>query len=119
MATRGIINVHEEGLDSPIIVTIYRQYDCYPEGLGRDIRELLKGKGISNGITDNCFNGTGCLAASLVAHLKERVGNVYLYAPGTRGIGEEWVYDIYCEPGCDIGGVVAPVLRVSEVKFGE
>jgi hypothetical protein len=41
------------------------------------------------------FNGPGCLGASLVAHLKEGPGNVYLNPLSFRGNSwEDYLYDI-------------------------
>ena len=37
-----------------------------------------------------------CLAAQVIAHFKSAAGNVYLMAAGTRDIGEEFIYTLYC-----------------------
>ena len=92
----------EEGVSFSIephktIVDIYHHWDGYPEGLGVTLASYLDGKRITNGLSDrndySVFNGMGCLAASLVAELKDCPGNVYIEDPG-RPHG--WIdYDYY------------------------
>ena len=91
MGTRATIHIakREEGVSfSEIpekkIVSIYQQYDGYPESLGVTIANYLDNKTIVNGLggdRDTVFNGLGCLAASLIAELKEEAGNVYIDNP--------------------------------------
>ena len=91
MATRATIHIakREEGVSFSEIpkkklVSIYNQYDGYPEGLGVTIASYLDNKTIVNGLggdRDTVFNGLGCLAASLIAELKEEAGNVYIDNP--------------------------------------
>jgi hypothetical protein len=90
MATRATIHIakREEGVsfsEKPpyTIVDIYHHWDGYPEGLGVTLGWYLSGRKIVNGISSNMNedlvnNGMGCLAASLVAHLKDGPGNVYI-----------------------------------------
>ena len=91
MGTRATIHIakREEGVSFSEIpkkklVSIYNQYDGYPEGLGVTIASYLDNKTIVNGLggdRDTVFNGLGCLAASLIAELKEEAGNVYIDNP--------------------------------------
>ena len=91
MGTRATIHIakREEGVSFSEIpknklVSIYNQYDGYPEGLGVTIASYLDNKTIVNGIgvdRNTVFNGLGCLAASLIAELKEEAGNVYIDNP--------------------------------------
>jgi len=63
------------------IVTMYRQYDGYPEGHGLDLAQFLAQGKLVNGITLNdtiVFNGMGCLTAQVVAHFKDGAGGIYL-----------------------------------------
>lgn len=63
------------------IVTMYRQYDGYPSGHGRDLAEFLSQGKLVNGIGLNdtiVFNGMGCLTAQVVAHFKDGAGGIYL-----------------------------------------
>lgn len=77
---------------------IYRQYDGYPEGHGRDLVELLKGKTFVNGFnssqkTNKFFNGIECLGAWIIGQLKgEDIGNIYLTSENSS---EEYNYKIY------------------------
>ena len=91
MATRATVSIarREEGVSfsekpSKTIVDIYHHYDGYPEGLGVKLASYLDDKTITNGCSgdgDDYFNGLGCLAASLVAELKDGPGNVYIEDP--------------------------------------
>ena len=72
------------------IVDIYHHWDGYPEGLGVTLASYLDDKRIVNGIgskdnEDLIFNGMGCLAASLVAELKDGPGNVYIESRDQHG----------------------------------
>ena len=90
MATRAMISIakREEGVSfseepNQTIVDIYHHWDGYPEGLGVTLGWYLSGRKIVNGISsamneDLVNNGMGCLAASLVAELKDGPGNVYI-----------------------------------------
>ena len=104
MATRAKIHIarREEGVSfsekpNKTIVDIYHHYDGYPEGLGVKLASYLDDKKITNGLGSrddyDAFNGMGCLAASLVAELKDWPGNVYIEDP-ERPHG--WIdYDYY------------------------
>ena len=91
MGTRAIISVakREEGVSFSEIpekklVSIYNQYDGYPDGLGVTLANYLLGTKIVNGLggnRDTVFNGLGCMAASIIAELKEEAGNVYIEDP--------------------------------------
>jgi len=94
MGTRSLTHIEERG---KILVTIYRQYDGYPDGLGDDIKKLFAGYTIVNGYggdTDKQANGMGCLAAQLIDGLKEGIGNVYIYPAGSSDCGEEYTYTL-------------------------
>ena len=91
MATRATISIarREEGVSfsekpDKTIVDIYHHYDGYPEGLGVKLASYLDGKVVTTGLsgdTTYSFNGMGCLAASLIAELKDGPGNVYIEDP--------------------------------------
>ena len=96
MATRAMISIakREEGVSfseepNQTIVDIYHHWDGYPEGLGVTLASYLDGKRITNGLSDrndySVFNGMGCLAASLVAELKEGPGDVYIEPRESHG----------------------------------
>jgi hypothetical protein len=100
MGTRSLtIFVDEAGND---LVTMYRQFDGYYEGHGKELADFLKGKEIVNGISmdkdkSKLFNGIGCLAAQVIAHLKKEVGGVYIYPNGSEA--EQYVYVVTGEIG--------------------
>lgn len=91
MGTRSTTYVLDE--DSHVLVCIYEQYDGYPNGVGRDIADILTAQRSdipddfkSSGVTVDgkeipvmANNGMDCLAASLVRFRKEKPLSVYLY----------------------------------------
>jgi len=83
------------------IVILYRQFDGYPEGHGKELLKFLAPFKLVNGYTSaddphTTANGMGCLAAQIVAHFKkEGVGSFYLEPAGTRGCGEDYIYTVY------------------------
>ena len=97
MATRAMISIakREEGVSfseipKKTIVDIYHHWDGYPEGLGVTLGWYLSGRKIVNGISsamnkDLVNNGMGCLAASLVAYLKDGPGDVYIEPRESHG----------------------------------
>ena len=106
MATRGLIRFakREEGVSfnehpENVEVQIYNHYDSYPEGLGLQLAEFLSDFRVVNGLgsgQSKVANGMGCLAAQIVSHFKgDKAGDFYLYAPGTRDVGEQYIYSIY------------------------
>ena len=98
MGTRSLTVFNNE-MDNSEIVVLYRQYDGYPTGHGRDLFSFLNNMEIVNGISPNekrkIANGMGCLSAQIVAYLKEAPGDFYLHSAGTRDIGEEFIYTLY------------------------
>ena len=96
MATRAMISIarREEGVSfseipDKTVVEIYHHWDGYPEGLGVKLASYLDDKSIVNGIgskdnEDIIFNGLGCMAASIVAQLKDGPGNVYIEDRGSH-----------------------------------
>ena len=80
------------------ILCMYRQYDGYLSGHGAELAEFLQGFNIVNGIRlgtpKRTANGMGCLAAQLIAHFKDGIGNVYIYHPDAEDCGEEYTYTI-------------------------
>jgi hypothetical protein len=80
------------------LMTMYRQYDGYPSGMGDDLAQFLKQGKVVNGISmaekQLVFNGAGCLAAQLVAHFKDGPGGFYLYRPMSKDCGEDYTYEV-------------------------
>jgi len=113
MATRAMISIarREEGVSfseepQKTIVDIYHHWDGYPEGLGVTLASYLDNKKIVNGISskddeDLVYNGMGCLAASVVAYLKDGPGNVYIEPRESHG----WIDYQYYVWGDDGKGI--------------
>ncbi len=111
MATRGKISIarREEGVSfseipERTIVDIYNHWDSYPEGLGVTLGWYLSGKKIVNGLgskdnEDLVYNGVGCLAASLVAYLKDGPGNVYIEDSEQQHTWIDYHYYIWGDDG--------------------
>lgn len=104
MGTRSLTVIRDEQEE---IVVIYRQYDGYLEGHGKDLAEILMPGGkpipVVNGLKPNddgmCFNGAGCAAAHIVSQLKTEPGGIYLHPAGTRNAGEDYTYTVSFEEG--------------------
>ena len=99
MGTRCLTRFIDEQTGEDICV-LYRQFDGYIEGHGRELVSFLADRRVVNGYTatdkaKGWFNGMSCLSASVVAHFKEKIGDFYLYPSGTKDVGEEYTYTIY------------------------
>lgn len=74
MGTRSLTRIIDSNGDC--IINMYRQFDGYPSGHGRDLFDFLDGFNIVNGYNGQegpkAANGAGCLAAQLVTHFKRR-----------------------------------------------
>lgn len=99
------------------LLTIYRQFDGYPEGHGAKMASFLANKTLVNGYDEDGltqFNGMGDLAARLVTFLKEEtlspfddvekasdnIGNIYIVP--FEHVGESWeefLYEVHGTPG--------------------
>ena len=81
------------------ILCMYRQYDGYMSGHGAELAEFLQDFNIVNGYNSTTpkrsANGMGCLAAQLIAHFKDGIGNIYIHEPNATDCGEEFTYTIY------------------------
>lgn len=99
MGTRSLTFVYETGGKSAVMC-MYRHFDGYPEGHGRELAEFLGGfeaivHGMQIGDKRKIANGMGCLAAQLVGHFKTEAGGFYLYPTNTKEAGQEYEYHIY------------------------
>ena len=79
------------------IAVLYRQFDGYPEGHGRELAEFLAGFKVTHGKIEKprTANGMQCLAAQIIAHFKTGPGEFYLMPAGRRRAGEEYRYTVY------------------------
>jgi hypothetical protein len=77
---------------------MYRQYDGYPTGHGKELADFLAGGKLVNGLTSRTepvFNGMGCLAAQMVAHFKETPGGFYIHSVTETECGQDYEYHVY------------------------
>jgi len=120
MGTRSLTNFLEELPDTAIeqraavpFCTMYKQFDGYPTGLGKDLKEIIGDAVVVNGYganDQNNYNGMGCLAASVISSLKDQIGNVYMYPP-TR-LDEDQAF-------IDYTYVLYPISRVINGEINE
>ena len=105
MGTRSNTVVYDEYFNdgsSVQILNLYRQHDGYTDGHGAELLAFLEPMTIVNGITTgltNIANGSGCLAAQLVAHFKKKVGEFYIMAPLGEEMENDYTYKIYVSGG--------------------
>ena len=97
MGTRSLTHIQNE--HGTTLVTIYRQFDGYPSGMGQDLKDFLAPITLVNGIGQHDragthANGVGCLAAQLLKHLKEDIGGIYIKAPDSADCGEDYTYTV-------------------------
>ena len=82
MGTRSTVKFYNEFSQKPM-VCIYQQFDGYISGVGYDLANWLKDKKVINGIGNETMeqgyaNTMGCLSAQYIAHLKTKIGGVYI-----------------------------------------
>lgn len=97
MGTRSLTFVYD---DEDPVVCMYRQFDGYPTGHGKELAEFLNSGRMVNGIPMHAdeilYNGIGCLAAQMVAHFKTGTGGIYLHAPILdRDDWQEYEYHVF------------------------
>ena len=95
MGTRSLTFVYDE--DGRSIISMYRQYDGYPSGHGKELAEFLEPITMVDGIGTikaAIANGPGCLAAQLVAHFKDGPGGIYLEPTTAVDCGQDYEYHI-------------------------
>lgn len=105
MGTRARVNIFE---GNSVLVSIYRQFDGYPDGLGQEIADFAAKMVIVNGIpvgdpemvAGKAANGIGCFAAQLIARLKcDSIGSVYVRNTDADSHGEEYSYNLHEKDG--------------------
>jgi hypothetical protein len=106
MGTRCLTRVYDE--QDREILCLYRQFDGYPDGHGKQLAEFLAKRVMVNGYVSPYVppfrgavraNGIGDLALQVANDFVDQVregneGNFYIYAPGTSDVGEEYVYEV-------------------------
>ena len=84
MGTRAITKIYEGSKDpGNLLVTIYSQWDGYPDGMGVILAQMLVDAKLGNGISGSprlgeFYNGAGCGAASIISQLKTKPGGFYI-----------------------------------------
>lgn len=97
MGTRASVIFKEK--DKPMFA-MYRHYDGYPTGLGEELKAIISGGTIVNGLGSNrtlgaTFNGAGCLFATIISKLKDEPGNVYMcHIDQVGNQGEDYIYEV-------------------------
>ena len=112
MATRAKIHIarREEGVSfseipEKVMVSIYNHFDGYPEGLGVTLASYLEDKKITNGLGKDrysVFNGLGCMAASIIAELKDEAGQIYIEDPERPHSWIDYEYYVWGDDNKDI-----------------
>ena len=98
MGTRAVTVVKDS--KGKKIIEMASQFDGYPEGLGKKLREFINEGKVVNGFTREdknslTFNGVECFAAQLICRFKQGVGGFYLFSP-TRNFKDKSKYaDLY------------------------
>lgn len=105
MGTRCLTRITDEaGL---VYANLYRHFDGYPDAMGDDLCEFLRGKKCVNGISvsDNrhkIFNGAGDLSGGLVAWLRNvKNVDVCVYPVSFDDCNQEYEYTITFAEGCE------------------
>ena len=121
MGTRSITTIidHQFGKDTKNakICTMYRQYDGYPSGHGRELHAFLSDLALCNGLGGKppkgkiWANGAGCLAAQMIAYFKSQPGGIYMTAPRTKLDGEDYGYEVTFNEGMTLTVVVRSYTR--------
>lgn len=92
MGTRSTTRFFE---DDKLICVFYRQMDGYPSGHGAELAQILASGKLVNGIGGDkgrVFNGMGCLAAQVIAEMKDGPGHIYMVSADHGG--EEYNYEV-------------------------
>lgn len=84
MGAISLTIVYDEFSEKPIL-GMYRHFDGYISGHGKDLKDEFGDFEIVNGISlgdnERKANGMGCLAAQIVAHFKDGIGGIYIESP--------------------------------------
>ena len=104
MGTRSLTFIYD-GLGETVngaVACMYRHMDGYPSGHGKELAEFLLPFKIVNGLGADegpVANGTGCLAAQIVAHFKDGPGGIYLKSVRSTDCWQDYEYHIFVDGG--------------------
>lgn len=83
MGTRSTTKIYVKypKQEKKLILSLYKQFDGYLEGWGKEMKDFFKSGKVVNGLpldrSERLFNGTGCFATQLIANFKTEPGNLY------------------------------------------
>jgi hypothetical protein len=102
MGTRSLTHFENGGRGSATLLTMYRQYDGYPESHGVELAEILQQYTLTNGVrhhdTELKFaNRMEELTALALCEFKQQNprGNIYVHTPNCKDVCEEYTYFVY------------------------
>jgi hypothetical protein len=118
MGTRSLTYFYDRLFDKEskeALACFYRQMDGYPDCHGRALATFLKDMKVVNGYSGGqdapaYANGTGCLAAQVIAHFKAEhgIGSIYMRRPDEgKYNGQEFEYRVYVDSD------TAPQIRIT------
>lgn len=97
MSTRSLTVVINDGEE---ILAMYKHSDGYPKAHGAELKKILKGCVITNGISGSekrSANGMGCLAGQIVGYFQGGLlgpDEIMLRKPGVRDVHVQYVYRV-------------------------
>ncbi len=101
MGTRCLTKVFDGAEE---VCCIFRHWDGYPDGHGKDLLEMLADKRVVNGYSSAAklpqaqrLNGPGRVAAFIVKTLFDQKRDPDILPPGTT-CGEDFEYRVICPP---------------------
>lgn len=95
MGTRSLTHIKTE--TGKTLLTIYRQFDGYPEGHGIELaKAILNHTGGRDRFGDDKQgnNGVQCMAAWIIHELKQSCGNIYIEPTNSKNCWEEFTYTV-------------------------
>jgi len=108
MSTGAVITLYGNGKS---LAKVYCHEDGMPMRLGKKLAEFLSGRIVYNGVVEGeTAAGAGCLAAQVIAHLKDGPGGVHVIDLFTENAGEEFRYYISAKTGEE------PLLKIDAVR---
>ena len=119
MGTRSLTFIKEKS-DNNNSITMYKQYDGYPDGWGRQLSDFLDRHTIVNGFSINdkrvIANGVGCLIGKLISEVKgDSTGGLYIQSSEHKDCGQEYEYHVeVCD---DTGDINIKIYDNYEDKF--
>ena len=120
MGTRSVITFYVK--ETPY-VSVYQQYDGYPDFVGKKLCDWLSDKILINGIssqikdTSKYANGVGCLAAQFIRDFKCDVGNLYITP---LDYDREWIdfnYSVIIDDDINLPSGGVPIRKIAKIKI--